>query len=134
MLPTFSIYRSGSATGGAARRQDARTHMSFDFHDVNSSHRVRAHRTWIGQPHAGQVIHSGSDAAASAATAARRRNGQPAGTHMSFDFHGVISSSSIRAHRTSIGRPHVGPIHEISMASPVTTTRRSSCCSSSSTI
>jgi hypothetical protein len=37
MPPTFSSYESGSATGGAARRQDARTHMSFDFHGVISS-------------------------------------------------------------------------------------------------
>lgn len=57
MLPTFSTQKkSGTATATAARRrQDARTHMSFDFHDVISSHRVRAHRTWIGRPHAGQV-------------------------------------------------------------------------------
>ena len=47
MLPTFSTQNeSGAATAAAAaRRQDARTHMSFDFHDVISSHRVRAHRT-----------------------------------------------------------------------------------------
>ena len=36
MLPTFSSYESGSATGAAARRQNARTHMSFDFHGVIS--------------------------------------------------------------------------------------------------
>ena len=52
MLPTFQTTLSGAATT-AAWRQDARTHMSFDFHGVISSHRVRAHRTWIGQPLAG---------------------------------------------------------------------------------
>jgi hypothetical protein len=82
--------------------------MSFDFHDVNSSHRVRAHRTWIGQPHAGQVIHCGSGAATNAAAtaAARRRNGQCTGTHMSFDFHGVISSST---HSVPIARRSADP-------------------------
>lgn len=66
MLPRLSTQHESGAATAARRRQDASTHMSFDFHGVISIHRVRAHRTWIGQPHAGPSLER-----------LRRRNGRP---------------------------------------------------------
>jgi hypothetical protein len=132
VLPTFSTQISGAATRAtAARRQNARTNMSFDFHGVISSHQrpCPSHVDWPAPCRPVQLRGSGA-----ATAAARRRNdGQSTCTHMCLHFHDVISCLCFRAHRTSIGRPHVDPTHETSIASAVTTMRKLSCSSISAT-